>query len=347
MKRTIKIMSALLLMVSLAIPGVASAAPDSQSYSSTPHNGICSPVRMHVALAPQTAKRQYISGTFCSPLKLGSVSSVDVLVHGFGYDRSYWDSAYQHPKYSYVSRTLQAGRAVFYYDRLGVGQSSRLTSDQVTMDADAYVLHQVIQRYKSAFQIMDLIGHSYGSRISALETSRYNDATKLILTGNLHAVGPAIASGELTSHPANQDPLFAGQHLDDGWTTADSLASRNGFYDLATADPAEIAYDYAHRAIGSVTEFNGGRAIGAVPAGSNITNSITRSVLLISGQQDRLYCGLALDCNNLANIKALETPYYTSAKSLTIKTVSDTGHDLALHPSADESFSSINAWIRN
>lgn len=342
-KRFTTLASTLLLAISLAVPGVASAASPNPPPTSRP--GVCVPVRLHVALAPKTAKAQYIAGTFCSPFKPDGSQSIDVLVHGFGYDRSYWDSAYGSGQYSYVNRTLQAGRSVFYYDRLGVGKSSRLPSTSVTMDADAYVVHQIIQDSKQLFHHVNLIGHSYGSRISTLETSQYNDATKLILTGNLHAVGPALASGELTRHPANQDPLFVGQNLDDGWTTTDTLAARKGFYNLATADPAEIAYDFAHRAIGSTTEFNQGQTIGAVPAGSNVTNSITRPVLLISGQQDRLYCGLALDCNNLANVVGHEAPYYTSTASLTVRTVPDTGHDLALHPSADVSFDVINGWI--
>ncbi|HEX7963228.1 MAG TPA: alpha/beta hydrolase [Candidatus Saccharimonadales bacterium] len=300
---------------------------------------------MPVALAPKAAKTQYVAGTFCSPFKFDRSRSIDVLVHGFGYDRTYWDSAFNYPQYSYVNRTLQAGRAVFYYDRLGVGKSGQLPSTSVTMNADAYVVHQIIQRYEHAFHQVNLVGHSYGSRISALETSQYNDATRLILTDNLHAVGPALVSGQLTNHPANQDALFAGRHLDDGWITTDTLTAREGFYDLATADPAEIAYDFAHKAIGSMTEFTQGQTIGAVPAGSNVTNSITRPVLLIVGEQDRLYCGLALDCTNAANVKSNEAPYYTAAASLTVKTVPDTGHDLTLHPSAGVSFDAISDWI--
>lgn len=337
------IASTLLFGVILATPSLASgASPDSALAS---HAGVCVPVHMPVALTPTAPKTQYIAGTFCSPFKPDRSRSIDVLVHGFGYARSYWDSAFNYPQYSYVNRTLQAGRAVFYYDRLGVGKSSQLPSTSVTMNADAYVVHQIIQRYEHAFHQVNLIGHSYGSRISALETSQYNDATRLILTDNLHAVGPVIVSGQLTNHPANQDSLFAGQHLDDGWITTDTLTARDGFYDLATADPAEIAYDFAHKAIGSMTEFTQGQAIGAVPAGSNVTNSITRPVLLILGEQDRLYCGLALDCTNTANIVSNEAPYYTSAASLTVKTVPGTGHDLALHPSAGVSFGAISDWI--
>lgn len=343
MKKQFTTLTAVLaFVISLAVPGLAAASP---AKPSAPHAGVCRSFRWHVALAPHTAKTQYISGTFCSPFKPDRSRAVDVLVHGFGYDRSYWDSAYQYPQYSYVNRTLQAGRAVFYYDRLGVGKSSPMPSTSVTMDADAYVVHQVIQHYKHAFHKVNLIGHSYGSRISALETSQYNDATKLILTGNIHAAGPAVVGGELTRHPANQDPLFAGQPLDDGWVTSDTLDSRKGFYDLATADPAEIAYDFAHRAIGSMTEFDQGQAIGNAPAASNVTKDITRPVLLISGQNDRLYCGLALDCNTIATIEANETPYYPAAANLTVKTVPNTGHDLTLHPSAGVSFGAINDWI--
>lgn len=346
MKRLTHLLSVLALIVSIAVPTVAAAAPITNQ-GLLPHAGFCAQVPVPVALSPGQPKKQNISGTFCYPFNPDRSRSIDILVHGATYDRTYWDSAFNFPQYSYVNRTLQAGRAVFYYDRLGLGKSTPLPSTSVTMYADAYVLHQLIQHFQPAFRTTNVIGHSYGSRIASLEASEYNDATRLILTDNLHSVGPVLANGLIKQYPANQDPQFAGKGLDDGWTTTlPDIAVRSAFYDTATADPNEIAYDNAHKSIVSQTEFQQGQAIGKVPAGSNISNKITRPILLILGQEDGLYCGLALDCSNPANVKNFEQPYYTSAARLDVIVIPGSGHDLALHPNAGTSFMAINNWIK-
>jgi len=335
-----------LALLTLGLLAPASVWAGSVDVSQQPHAGRCVPIVLRVALAPGGPAKHTISGTLCSPSKPNRNHAIDVLVHGATYDRSYWDSRFDDPQYSYVQRTLEAGRATFSYDRLGVGKSSPLPSTSVTMYADAYVLHQILQHLRRQFRITDLIGHSYGSRIVQLESSEYNDATRLVLSDNLHAVGPALTKGEIVFHPASLDPLFAGQSLDSGWTTTTPAAGRSPFYYLPGADSNEIANDDAHRAIVSATQFQQGIEIGRAPAGSNVSNKITRPVLLIAGEEDRLSCGLALDCTNTAAVQANEQPFYSSAASLTVITIPNTGHDLALHRSASASFDAINHWLQ-
>ena len=335
----------LTVLVAMCIGVISSGTADAAVVPQQPRRGHCVPVVLRVSLAPGAAAASTISGTLCTPSKANRTHAIDVLVHGATYDRTYWDSPFDAPRYSYVERTLEAGRATFAYDRLGVGKSSPLPSTSVTMDADAYVLHQILQHFHARFRIENVIGHSYGSRIAQLETSKYNDATRLVLSDALHGVGPALTKGEIVFHPAARDPLFANAGLDSGWTTTTPAAGRAPFYYLPGADSSEIAYDDAHKSIVSTTQFQQGIAIGRVAAGSNVSNRITRPVLVIAGQEDRLSCGLALDCTNTAAVRATEQPFYTAAASLTVITIPDTGHDLALHRSADASFTAINAWL--
>ncbi len=334
---------AALLVSAVSAPGATGA--ERAGSSLRPANGRCAPVVLHVALAPAQPARQTISGTLCTPTGPTPTHTIDVLVHGATYDRSYWDSGFD-TQYSYVARTLAAGRATFSYDRLGIGQSSPLPSTSVTMNADAYVLHQIVKHFQPRYRIVNVIGHSYGSRIAQLEASEYNDATHLVLSDNLHAVGPALTKGEIVFHPANQEPRFAAQALDSGWTTTTAAAGRGAFYYLPGADSSEIAFDDAHKSIVSATQFQQGIEIGRAPAGSNISNRITRPVLVIAGEEDRLSCGLALDCTDSAAVTANEQPFYTSAASLTVRMIPNTGHDLALHRSADASFEAINRWLQ-
>lgn len=45
--------------------------------------------------------------------------------HGLGYDRRYWASPYKPEDYSFVDYALDKGYSVFFYDRLGTGQSEK------------------------------------------------------------------------------------------------------------------------------------------------------------------------------------------------------------------------------
>jgi len=90
-------------------------------------------------------------------------------------------------------------------------------------------------------------------------------------------------------------------------------------------------------------------ACGLLAAGrANAADSITAPVLIVIGQQDAIFCPdpPVLDCSVPAEVLASELPYYAAAASLTADVITGAGHDIALHPSADQSFAQINEWIR-
>lgn len=65
-----------------------------------------------------------VGATYCDPGQPSSASKgIQVLSHGIGFDRTYWDF----PDYSYVDQALARGYATFAYDRLGSG-ASRVSS---------------------------------------------------------------------------------------------------------------------------------------------------------------------------------------------------------------------------
>ena len=67
-----------------------------------------------------------ISATFCTPKKQGKhAKTVLLATHGLGFDRSYWNSPYKPEKYNFAEYALDRGYSIFFYDRLGVGQSSK------------------------------------------------------------------------------------------------------------------------------------------------------------------------------------------------------------------------------
>jgi len=311
--------------------------------------GTCQNVTVPVALAAGQSANQSLAGTFCVPSTWApGTHDVDVLVHGATYDRSYWDWPQNSPTYSYVSRTLQAGRATFAYDQLGSGGSSRPASASLNPGSVAYVMHQAVQWVRGqGYTQVTGVGHSFGSMAAIDEAATYHDVDRLVVTGLFHADGPYALLGVPDFYPAALDPAFIGHISDLGYLTT-TPGTRGGlFYNTTTADPAVIVYDEAHKDVVSATQFSLGLTEFEVPAGLNVAAGVTVPVLSISGQQDGITCGLLLDCNNPAQVQANETAFYTGAPSVTTAVVPDTGHDINLHPSAASSFATINSWIQS
>lgn len=303
----------------------------------------CQEKTLAVALAPNTPADQQIRGAYC---KRNGSTQVDILVHGATYNRTYWDWSVNPFQYSYAKKTLLAGRSTFAYDRLGAGSSSRPLSALITLNSEAYILHQINDwlRTTESFPQVNVVGHSYGSYIAGVEAAQYNDVNRLVLTGYLHADGEGVPEAVTSIYPALLDPQFALGGYDPGYLTTVPGARGSIFYS-ASANPLVVAYDEAHKDVVSATLFADGQALIHTPAALNSTNQILAPTMVVNGELDRLYCGLALNCTNHAAVTANEVPYYTNAASLTVKTVGSTGHNLALHPGASLSFLSINNWI--
>lgn len=337
-------------VASLAVVLVATATTSSvNAHSSHPKSANCNRnVTIRVALAPGQPADATIAGTLCKPKYYSKSSTVDVLLHGATYDRNYWDFSYQNPKYSYAHQAVQDGRTVFFYDRLGNGKSSRLDSTKVTMDADAYALHQVITylRQHGHYRTVNVVGHSFGSLIGLLEASKYTDIDRLVVTGSLQSAGPALVNGLLQNVPASQVPQFANAGYDNGWLVG-KLGTKSAFYNVATADPNVIAYDENHQGIASSTQLAEGRAQRVLPPHTNPIGKVKTPVLLVTGEQDGLYCGIALDCTNKQAVLDFEKPYYIQAQRLDVLTIPDTGHDIHLQSNGSAATKKINKWLQH
>jgi hypothetical protein len=64
-----------------------------------------------------------ISAQYCVPDN-GSSGTIQVLTHGIGFDKTYWDLEYNNYNYSYVNVALAAGYSTLAIDRLGIGNST-------------------------------------------------------------------------------------------------------------------------------------------------------------------------------------------------------------------------------
>jgi pimeloyl-ACP methyl ester carboxylesterase len=341
-----------LLVIIAALAGLGARTEPAKASTAAASRGSCENVSLAVALRPRQALDQNVSGTYCEPRNWASgPREVDVLTPGATYDRAYWNWPVDPDLYSYVDKTLAAGRATLDYDRIGTGASSHPPSGEITINTDAYVLHQIVTwlRDTVGYGQVNLVGHSLGSVISVQEAGRYRDVNRVVLTGLLQV--PDVGTHFVTTlasllYPAVQDPQFVGTQLDPGYLTTIPGDRAADFYS-ASADPSVVRYDEAHKDVVAVSDLATLATTWALPAGLNTSDSITAPVLVVIGRQDAIFCTdpPVLDCGKPAALLATEAPYFTGTASLTVDSIPDTGHDVALHPTADQSFAVINDWI--
>ena len=304
-------------------------------------------IEIPVVLAPGHGDGHFVSADYVTPAPAAEVA-VDVLVHGATYDRKYFDWPLQPERYSYTARTVSAGRAVLAYDRLGSGRSSRPLSTGLTLEAGASVLHQVITwaRGKGHRQV-HVIGHSLGSIIAMKAAALWPaDPSRLVLTSILHTAAPGAQAAGRAMHSASDDPAFASKGYDGGYLTTVS-GTRGELFHHASSDPAVIAYDEEHKDVVSATEFSSAPRALLAPPQENMSAQITAPVLAVVGELDYILCvNGPVSASSADGLRAHEAPYYRRAACFTVAPVPGTGHDLALSPTAADSFALIDWWLQ-
>ena len=175
-----------------------------------------------------------IDVTLCLPTNAGkaqTVKTVEILTHGTGFDKSYWDIA---PGYSYVDAAANAGYATLAYNRLGVGNSDHPDAIQVVQcTTDVEILHGIIQLLRSgrlastSFTNVIGVGHSYGSIVQLANNGKYpKDTDAAVLTGFTTQL-QYLAYAALANNPviaAQHDPSRFGR-LSNGYLTNNAPVS--------------------------------------------------------------------------------------------------------------------------
>ncbi|CAF9933106.1 MAG: hypothetical protein HETSPECPRED_008537 [Heterodermia speciosa] len=142
-----------------------------------------------------TAGKYQISTQYCVP-SVNNVShpTLQILTHGIGFDKTYWDNAYNNFNYSYVDvATDQYKYSTLSYDRLGIGNSSHgepLNEIQSYLEVAALAKLTLMLRNGSfpgvptAFRTITHVGHSFGSAQTYSLVNTYpNISDGIVLTG--------------------------------------------------------------------------------------------------------------------------------------------------------------------
>jgi pimeloyl-ACP methyl ester carboxylesterase len=325
------------MLAAVLLPSSALAAPGGLR---------CEEVTFSVNLSPGDATAYNVFGELCSR---GSIhhKTIQITLHGATYSHLYWDFPFQPETYSYVRRATAAGYAVLNLDRIGIGQSDHPASDAVTIEANGYVVHQIVQALRGGDLVIHsfgrvraervaLVGHSLGSAIAIQEAGTYGDVDGVVLTGASHTITPVL--GEILSnlYPANLDPYFAERNIPDGYLT--SLPGQRGvFYQAPFYDPQVVAADDQTKETVTVAELNT-----ATPA-LGLSTAIHAPVLVVVGDFDAAFC-TAPSCTASGSLST-EPGFYPADACAEAVAIPDTGHDLNLHYSAPVTYDVILDWM--
>jgi pimeloyl-ACP methyl ester carboxylesterase len=312
----------------------------------------CHDVEIPVALEEGQPTDKTIFGRLCEPEHV-EADSVQILLHGGMVSHGIWDL--RDPSggddFSYVAVANESGYATLAIDRIGNGQSSLPRSSDVTIPADAYTVHQVVQALRrgavtrpsggGSFKRVVLVGTSIGTFVAWFEASQYQDVDAVVLTSGAHKIDvDVLQAGESSVFPAKNDPKFAGLRLDKGYVTFPTPIFLGYFYPVIPA-PETLEAMEEIRGWTSRTE-----ASGIVPAlGTPLDIRVPAMVVVGSG--DVLVCtSNASDCSSAEAFAAQEEPFLgLDVPEVHGFIVPDAGHTL-IGPGTRDYSLAVQEWLK-
>lgn len=316
---------------------------------------------------PAPAVPSHLYGELCmsesslASAREGKPPAVLVLVHGITYGTWYWDLPYQPDTYSAVDYITKHGYATLNIDRLGEGRSDHPASALVTNDTNAETVHQLVQKLRGGeigdvpFGHVGLVGHSYGTVTSWLETAKHNDADMVIGTGYGNRF-KADAGVQLFSglQPASTVPVTAGEPwaLDPGYLQPRPGSRAEPLYNVENTDPGVMATD--EKLANTVTAEELG--LFAVREYDGTAKNIKIPTFLVNGEKDTIFCGpneIACTTSGTTEdgpealeekaeaLQQYEAPGFGPQACLRAASIPDMGHDTNLHLNAQQTFAQI------
>ena len=267
------------------------------------------------------------------------IRGIQVMVPGVTYDHRYFDLKTSRGWVSQAREAAKDGWISVAVDRLGTGNSSSPAADQLNGATHSAAVHQLITALKAAHPGVPIasVGHSMGSAIVIREAATYKDVDAVVVTGFIHHVGAGQGLFNAAIHPAAEDAAFKGRAIPDG-----SLTTRDGmrqlFYWPFNADLSTVDADDAVKQITTAGEF---AAFGDEQNNDTYGKNVAAPVLSLVGEHDGLY----FDPSDLAKTLSAEPAAYPASHDVTVRSVGDAGHDLALQRNAGSTTAAIDKWL--
>jgi pimeloyl-ACP methyl ester carboxylesterase len=308
----------------------------------------CEEVSFMVSLDGTSAPTWRVAGTLCRP-RGNRERTLQILIHGSTYNRSYWDFPFMPERYSYVRDANAAGYATLAIDRLGSGASDRPPGALVSVQGTANTIHQIVSAIRGGtavdaggrrlrFDRIVLVGHSFGANIAWTEAGTYGDVDGVILTAISHDMNPPGAPlTQIYAYPAELDPLFANISLPPGYLTSIPGRRDELFYHLPGASQQVIGVDEGTKdTLPMGVLFDQFTTYG-------LTQNIHVPVLNVIGNFDTLACQLP-SCTGSGSV-ANEGSHYPPDACYKQVIVPNAGHSLNLHVNAPWWYALAQDWV--
>ncbi|KZT28741.1 alpha beta-hydrolase [Neolentinus lepideus HHB14362 ss-1] len=312
----------------------------------------------------QLLSRNYsISGTLCTPLngQVKNTSHVQYLIHGIGFDSSYWDFAVNDTdEYSYVSAAAAAGYTTFRYDRLGTGLSDHPndTYNVVQASTDLAIATKLLDMLKQGeiggqqFDKVIGIGHSYGSvQIQALSATVPHLLDAVLLQGfstNATGISPFLTSAAYATATEVFPDRFNQSGLPSTYlTTLAPQTQQLNFWFFPYYSDA--AFDHNRKTEQPVTQ---GVLFTFTQTGLIQTaTSFTGPVHVVTGVEDWIFCFsncYSVPANSTYNsIPEYVQELYPVTSNFSVYIPENTGHAVNAHHSAPQVYQEMLAFVSN
>lgn len=305
------------------------------------------PYTLRVSLDPGGDAEWTVSGDLYLPA--GSTPrTVQLLVSGLTYDRRYWTVP---GIYDYTQYALQAGYAVFAFDRIGTGQSGRPPAEAVTVDAHVTVLHQLVQALRTGgfggntFTSVIAVGHSFGAGLAIVEAARYQDVEGLVVSGMLHTTAPLYDEVINFFHPAGEDPVLGPKTPPEGYPPY-YVTQRPGARSRMLENPEEMDPEISqyNEEIKSTATLGEGQSLPQTYQ-AEFSRAVKVPVLIVVGERDALFSGAAVSfAADSASVHEFEKDFYAPEARLETHVIPRAGHSLNIHRNAPDWFKLTHNW---
>lgn len=209
-----------------------------------------------------------IDASFCTEEIAPKASQdVQILTHGLGSDKSYWDLGGRGSKYNYIRAATKAGYATLHWSRPGTGLSSSGDPYNILQaDIQAAVLIEITRLLRSGELHRNLprpsgrvlhVGYSFGSILTnVLIAKRPELSDGVVLTGLSHNLSFSTRYAIATNfHLAKETrPWLWGNYSAGILTWADELTLQYHGFKHPYFDPKALASAEEHKAPFAVGE---------------------------------------------------------------------------------------------
>lgn len=236
-----------------------------------------------------------IAATYCEP-DHGPSSVLQILTHGIGFDRSYWDVPFNNYNYSYVAEAVdQYGYSTFTWDRLGIGMSSLgdpVQEIQALLEVDALkeltlaIKAGKVDGIPNCFEKYTHAGHSFGAQHTYALAGFYPDITDGITLQGFSQNGSFVPFFLYGGNFIQANTVDALSKYPDGYMAAGNPSGvQTNFFSPGHFDPEILAFAASTGqpvTVGELLTIGGEVAFVSQYAGP---------VHIVTGGRDVPYCG--------------------------------------------------------